>query len=300
MRGVVHQSDLAKEVQDAFPTEDKLSCRIAYLYSESASSVQKLKAIYEDERVGFDLSARAELAALKCQLALHQAGGTCAWSKSCYHFHPFSFSLFVIIFCCGFMFILVSQSSLGFRLHFGPQVLWQGATWRKQTLWSWSRSEWIDICWETLQQKYHGQSRHCVGKCSVYCGLDGNYQALTLGISMRAVNGDFKRCNDQSAVGRWKRVVIMAWDGNLGSSGCWWGWNSQTWLRWTVRGLLGGTFWICSHQKIIVQHSHAFTTMNVRSCEISGRFSGSTLFFCMGILIVGWKMLRRKKSADKW
>lgn len=125
MRGVVHQSDLAKEVQDAFPTEDKLSCRIAYLYSESASSVQKLKAIYEDERVGFDLSARAELAALKCQcqLALHQAGGTCAWSKSCYHFHPFSFSLFVIIFCCGFMFILVSQSSLGFRLHFGPQVL---------------------------------------------------------------------------------------------------------------------------------------------------------------------------------
>ena len=123
MRGVVHQSDLAKEVQDAFPTEDKLSCRIAYLYSELASSVQKLKAIYEDERVGFDLSARAELAALKCQLALHQAGGTCAWSKSCYHFHPFSFSLFVIIFCCGFMFILVSQSSLGFRLHFGPQVL---------------------------------------------------------------------------------------------------------------------------------------------------------------------------------
>lgn len=77
MRGVVHQSDLAKEVQDAFPTEDN-SCRIAYLYSEPASSVQKLKAIYEDERVGFDLSARAELAALKCQLALHQAGGTCA------------------------------------------------------------------------------------------------------------------------------------------------------------------------------------------------------------------------------
>lgn len=78
MRGVEHQSDLAKEVQDAFPTEHNLSCHIAQLYSESASSVQKLKAIYEDERVGFDLSARAALAALKCQLALDQAGGTCA------------------------------------------------------------------------------------------------------------------------------------------------------------------------------------------------------------------------------
>ena len=95
IRGVVHQSDLAKEVHEAFHTEHNLSCRIAQLYSESASSVQKLKAIYKDERVGFDLSARSALAALKCQLALDQAGGTCAWSESCPHFHLFSFSLCV-------------------------------------------------------------------------------------------------------------------------------------------------------------------------------------------------------------
>ena len=137
MRGVVHQSDLAKEVQDAFPTEHNLSCRIAHLYSESASSVQKLQAAgLDDERVGFDLSAGTELAALKCQLALHQAEGTCAWSESCHHFHLFlsHYALCVFFVCCSFMFIQVVQGSVGFRLHFGPQVLLQSATRGKQTL----------------------------------------------------------------------------------------------------------------------------------------------------------------------